>query len=263
MIGRMKIKENIQSISITPYSALAEIYDQVMDHVDYGHWANYVYKLAALHGAEPRTVLEVSCGTGALSRELSLRKIRVLACDVSLAMVQKATRRGQGKARNVTYWCSDMRRIGLRIPADLVLSLYDSMNYLIQDVDWVQALLQMHEQLRPGGLFIFDISTLRNSIETFADYQHEENFSLGYYRRESYFDATTSLQYNHFDIILHQKPDALYTEVHKQRIRPLNEVVQLIAQTPFKFLANYADFTLRPGSEKADRVHFVLQKEDD
>ncbi len=246
-----------------PYEALAQIYDQVMDHVDYRHWAHYILKLALLHGKEPELILDVSCGTGSLDRALSMHNLKVLACDASLAMIRRARQREQQKAQQVLYWCCDMRRLSLRIQADVILSLYDSMNYLLEADDWIRTFMEVHRRLNPSGLFIFDISTLHNSLETFADYLHEERTSGGYYRRTCYFDAAASIQYNYFTIYLHNTAEMAYSEVHRQRIRSLEQVDQLISQTPFKRVGTYSDFSLKPGSEKADRVHYVLQKRDD
>jgi len=246
-----------------PYEALAQIYDQVMDHVDYRHWAHYILKLALLHGEEPKLILDVSCGTGSLDRALSMHNLRVLACDASLAMVRRAMQSEKQKAQRVMYWCCDMRHLSLHIQADVILSLYDSMNYLLEDDDWIRTLVEVHRRLQPFGLFIFDISTLHNSLETFAEYHHEERTTNGYYRRTCFFDAAASVQYNYFTIYLHNTPEMAYSEVHRQRIRSLEQVDQLISQTPFKRVGIYSDFSLKPGSEKADRVHYVLQKTDD
>jgi SAM-dependent methyltransferase len=247
-------------IEVEPYTALAQIYDQVMNHVDYSHWARYLLKLAQLHGMSPKMVLDISCGTGSLCREFSDKGMDVLACDASLPMLRIAVRKATPAAGAIRYWCAEMAQVVLNRPVDFVLSSYDSMNYLQQAGDWHAALLQTHALLRPGGLFIFDISTLRNSVEIFADYVHQEEFKEGSYRRESFFDQESKLQYNNFEIELTGHPDCLYKEVHVQRIRSLAEVDELIAHSPFTLLGCYADFSVHPGSEKADRVHYILQK---
>ncbi len=243
-----------------PYSALAAIYDQVMDHVNYRRWALYVLKLARLHGESPHRVLELSCGTGNLAQELCFHGMHVLACDASVAMIKRAVAKTYQPPHQALFWCSDMRRIALRRPVDMALSLYDSMNYLLEERDWIETMRQIYHHLKPAGLFIFDVSTLHNSQETFAGYRHEERLSEGVYHRECYFDAGNHIQYNYFNIRLHGNATNTYSEIHRQRIRALEEVTSLISRTPFRLVASYSDFTLRPGSEKADRVHFVIQK---
>jgi SAM-dependent methyltransferase len=243
-------------IDAVPYSALSQIYDQVMNHVNYERWARHLIKLARLHGVTPQTVLDLSCGTGRLCQELTARGYDVLACDASLPMLQIAAAREEG----ILYWCASMDRVAVNRPVHLAISSYDSMNYLHTAEQWRKTLMQTCHNLLPGGLFIFDVSTLRNSLEIFADYVNEENFSEGSYRRKSVFDAKTRIQYNYFEIELTSEPGCLYKEVHSQTIRPLSEIVQYVEESPLALLGHYADFSLRPGSERADRVHFVLQK---
>lgn len=262
MFSRRKNTEPVQIIEAAPYAALAGIYDLVMNHVDYEHWARHLLRLARLHGLAPRRVLDLSCGTGRLCREFALRGCEVLACDASLPMLRVAAQHATA-ALQIQFWCASMERIALKGPVDLVVSSYDSMNYLHAPGQWHTTLLQAYRVLRPGGLFIFDVSTLRNSTEVFADYINEEHFTAGYYRRESRFEPETSLQYNYFEIELSSRPGCLYKEVHTQKIRSLDEIEQFITASPFIHCGHYANFSLRPGSEKADRVHFVLQKRPD
>lgn len=257
MLKRRPVPERI--IAAEPYSALAQIYDQVMNHVEYDRWARHLIRLTRLHGGAPQTVLDVSCGTGTLCREFQARGFRVLGCDASLPMVKRALA-GSGSSSAIPYWCAAMDRVALRTPVGLVLSSYDSMNYLHEPGQWHAVFRQIHSLLEPGGLFIFDISTLRNSQEIFADYVHREKFPEGSYRRTCHFDAGANIQYNYFEIELSGAPGCLYKEVHSQSIRALAEVEDFIAKSPFILLGSYANFTLRPGSEKAERVHFVLRK---
>lgn len=251
-----------RSVEVEPYQALARIYDQVMDHVDYGHWARYLNKLARLHGMTPRRLLDISCGTGSLCQEFARKGCQVYACDGSLPMLTVAKAKRQQGSSAIHYWCATMDRVTIRQPVDLIISSYDSMNYLQSSRDWLAVLNQVYSLLRPDGLFIFDISTLHNSIQLFAHYHHHERFPQGSYRRESRFDAATRMQYNYFEIELSGDPDCLYKEKHRQRIRPLAEIEAMIAATPFTLAGGYTNFSLRPASETADRIHFVLQKKE-
>src|SRR5690606_26528981 len=74
-----------------PYDALAAGYDVVMAHVDYAEWADHVLDLLDAHGAAPRSILELGCGTGSLAIELHERgPFRYLGTDRSAAMVRVA-----------------------------------------------------------------------------------------------------------------------------------------------------------------------------
>ena len=49
------------------YSALAEIYDDVMGDVDYETWTDYIDDIIVEHNPESVDVLELACGTGTMA----------------------------------------------------------------------------------------------------------------------------------------------------------------------------------------------------
>ena len=78
------------------YSKLAEIYDILMENVDYDVWADFIDEVIQVHHPDPGKILELACGTGSLS--LSLDKLGVydiVATDKSRPMVQKAQSKGE------------------------------------------------------------------------------------------------------------------------------------------------------------------------
>ena len=58
------------------YSKLAEIYDHIMNDVDYAYWAEYINDLLHQHHPKPTSITELSCGTASLTLELNkLRRL--------------------------------------------------------------------------------------------------------------------------------------------------------------------------------------------
>ncbi|MFQ5750570.1 MAG: hypothetical protein ACE5HI_01115, partial [bacterium] len=53
---------------------------------------------------------------------------------------------------------------------------------------------------------------------------------------------------------------SLYKEVHQQRIYRIDEIKRAIPLDCFKIVGIYDGFSNRLGSEKSDRVHFVLKR---
>ena len=148
----------------------------------------------------------------------------------------------------------------LKKQPDVVISLYDSMNYLASEREWRTCLEDLNKSLRPGGLFVFDVSTLRNSMNDFANYRQKEDVPGGSFVRQSSFDKSKNVQKNYFEISLDEFPDVLFCETHTQIIRPLEHIFSFIHSSPFSLLAAYKNFTFKPYTEKSERVHFVLQK---
>jgi hypothetical protein len=172
-------------------------------------------------------------------------------------MVRYAAKKNQG---HCDFWCSDMRALSFKKAPDMIVSLYDSMNYLMTEAHWLRCLSQAFDSLKQDGLFVFDVSTLYNSMTVFRNYREKNRSGKWHYTRESSFDKKSKIQTNSFTIKLSRRPFVRYHENHRQRIRSLVEIRDLIERTPFKLVGCYDDFSFRPGTESAERIHFVLQK---
>jgi len=101
-------------------------------------------------------VLELGCGSGLLTRELTAAGHRVIATDASPAMLDLA--RGYAPA------AEDVRTLVLPAdplpPADAVVSVGHVLSYLPDEPAIGQALAAIARALRPGGLFAVDICDL-------------------------------------------------------------------------------------------------------
>ena len=242
-----------------PYSLLAAGYDTVMEHVDYAFWAAYVQRLIATHRPGAATVVELGCGTGALAEQLQPLGpdpdgYAIRAFDGSPAMV--ATARESTVASPVAFGVLDFREVIPGPLADVVLLLYDGLNYLLEPADVAVLFERIAEALAPGGIAIVDQSTPANSLnhaDGFDDAGRTEAFD---YQRTSRYDAETGLHTTTF--ILTAPDGATETETHVQRAYSLSEVRALLEASPLAEVAAYAEFTMQPAGPATERVHWVL-----
>ena len=136
--------------------------------------------------------------------------------------------------------------------------MYDSFNYLLELEDIDEALGQIISILKPGGLFVFDVCTERNSLTYFSDMRDRESGPGFTCERHSYYETDVRLQHNDFEIRF-EGDETLYKESHVQRIYRLADIEQRVKASPFELVELLAEFTFNPGSENADRVHYVLR----
>ena len=246
-----------------PYSLLAAGYDAVMAHVDYPAWAAYVRRLLRHHAPEAETVVELGCGTGAFAVALQPHGPApsgyvYRAYDGSAAMVERARERVRLVGRPIAVGVGDFREPVPGPPADVVVLLYDGLNYLL-DLDDVEALLQhVHDALVPGGVAILDQSTPANSlnhIDGFDDAGETDAFA---YLRTSRYDAASGLHTTEFRLTLPDGTEA--AETHVQRAYDLAEVAELAETAGLTIEAAYDDFTTEPATEDTERVHWVLRR---
>ncbi|MBN1466052.1 class I SAM-dependent methyltransferase [candidate division KSB1 bacterium] len=229
-----------------------------MAHVNYKLWATYIHEIVTRFRPESRRIVDLSCGTGTLCLLLAHYGYQVTGMDSSHAMLRQAARKTA--SAQIRYVCADLCSLPMAERSDVMISLYDSMNYLMDIPLWNRSLLDIHSCLNDDGLFIFDVSTIYNSCKDFSRYIHRESFADGSYHRKSTFDREKNIQTNYFEIKLAHQPGVLFCEMHRQRIRQLEEIVDIIRRSPFDLVAGYKDFSLAAYSENCERVHFVLKK---
>jgi SAM-dependent methyltransferase len=247
-----------------PYSALAAGYDAVMAHVDYPMWAAYAQGLIRTHRPGARSVVELGCGTGTFA--VALQPFGpppggyvYRAYDGSEAMVEVARETARRAGRPIAF---DALAFGDPVPgdpADVVVLLYDGLNYLL-DLDAVTGLLRtIRDALAPGGIAIVDQSTPVNS-EThaaggFDDAGETDAFS---YLRTSEYDAERRLHTTTFDLTL---PDGrTVVERHVQRAYSREEVAGAIEAAGLVAVAAYDGFEDAPADDETERVHWVLRR---
>ena len=245
--------------TVASYCALAPLYDRIMHHVRYDEWVSLIQTVVANYAATPDPlVLELGGGTGTLGLKLQRAGMRYVGSDACPAMCSIA----RGKA--VPWVGADCRSLPFRRMFDLVIFLYDGINYLCTLSEYDRLFETVHRQLSPGGLFLFDVTTTANSLRNFSEYVERADFDDSYFVRHSYYDAAAQLQYNDFTIFVKQgQPGDGYQRVdeqHVQRVFPITVLRDQIPPDRFDVLGVWDDFTFKKCTRKSERVHFLLRK---
>jgi len=172
--------------SYTTY--FAEIYDEVMKNVPYKYWFRYLKDLLKYYKHQPESVLELASGTANMTLKLiELQSVnRITALDLSSAMISKAAEKLEYKIENyqeikdslaeekrmtyqlqkkqkqitVNFMVQDMADYSIENKFDLIVSFFDSLNYLT-DIDQLNNCFKnAASSLSKNGLFIFDMNSL-------------------------------------------------------------------------------------------------------
>jgi SAM-dependent methyltransferase len=148
------------------YEAIAPVYDAYTAHHDYEGWLSELLPTLERRGLRGNRLLDVGCGTGKSFLPMLPRGWEVTGCDVSASMLERARAKvGDGVKLSV----ADMRELPVFGEFDLVWSLDDAVNYLLDGEEFEQALRGMRANLAPTGLLLFDVNTLLAYRTFFAE----------------------------------------------------------------------------------------------
>ncbi len=246
---------------VTEYEIIAGLYDYIMRHVDYQRWYEYIDRILRRHLPGGARVLEIACGTGIMLEKLNRGGWQAFGMDKSPRMLEIAQNRLYSFDHEPRLFAADMRQFCLSRPVDAVLCLYDSINYCLNEAELEATFSNIASALRPGGLFIFDVVTLRNCRHHFYEFQEYDTASGLDYVRRAHFDPHSQVQINTFTVSPVDDPEQQYEEEHHQkiyRLRTLKTVLQ--DKAGFVVSGLYDGFSRRPGSERSNRVHFIAEK---
>jgi SAM-dependent methyltransferase len=143
--------------ALAAYESFAPFYDQYTHDYAYEPWLANIEQAALEHGLRGNRLLDVGCGTGKSFLPMLYRGYEVTACDISPAMVARA-RAAAGADAEVLV--ADARCLPVLGRFDLVTSIDDALNYLLSDEELAMAFEGVARNLRPGGIFAFDLNTL-------------------------------------------------------------------------------------------------------
>lgn len=244
--------------SANPYSLLAEGYDAVMEHVDYVAWSEYLFALIQEHHPSAQRILELGCGTGSLAIELQqLGSFDYTASDLSQEMVEVAIRKAYAENRSVSFLVDDFRTASVESVPDVILLVYDGINYLTDVSDVQKTFGSVFDALKPGGLFVFDLSTPTNSLNHKDGFDDAGNTEAFRYLRSSKYDPASQIHTTLFRLEVDGKT---FTETHRQRAYSLGEMKGLIESTSFEIEAAYDGFSFDGAHGGTERIHWVLRK---
>lgn len=241
------------------YDAIAPIYDRIMNHVEYEEWVGLIERVIDkfLDTAAPE-ILEIGGGTGVLGRMLCDRGYSYTGSDRSFAMCCRAA------GRNVPVIAADALRLPLKKRFDLVLFLYDGINYLRSLEDYAALFSGLHGILAPGGLFLFDITTEANSLRHFRSYLEFEDWGDYAYVRRSYYRKDLMEQHNDFTIFRQVADDPVryhkIIEHHTQIVFGAGTIAKKAPPSRFSIEGIWDGYSFKNYRPHSERVHFLLKK---
>lgn len=234
------------------YDEVVYIYSHLMRKVHYDYWADYIYSITNRYTDHNSKVLEIACGNCQLAQFLSDYYPNYFASDLSLPMLRQSKNMPHNKI------CCNMIRLPFKGKFDLVISAFDSINYLIVPKEIILLFDEVSRILTNNGIFTFDVSLESNSFKHIRDANRKSSFNGIKYLQKSSYNPKTRIHKNYF--LITRNNGQIFEEMHIQKIYPLKTYFKLLDKANLQVLECYDAFTCKSASEKSSRVQFLVRK---
>ncbi|MBS6194171.1 MAG: class I SAM-dependent methyltransferase [Clostridiales bacterium] len=244
------------------YKSFARVYDLFMDNIDYPVWCEYLTGLLKEYEVEDGLVLELGCGTGSMTELLAEKGYDMIGVDNSEEMLEIAMEKKVDSGQDILYLLQDMREFELYGTVRAVVSVCDSMNYILEEEELLEVFRLVNNYLDPGGIFIFDMNTPYKYETLIGDTTIAENREEGSFIWENYFDEETRINEYALTLFL-QEEDELYRryeEFHYQKAYEVCRVIELLKEAGLEFIAVYDAFTRNTPGPESERVYLIARE---
>ena len=155
-----------------------------------------------------------------------------------------------------------MRELDLYSTVGTVVSVCDSLNYLLMDEDVLQTFHLVNNYLFPGGIFIFDFNTIYKYEEVIGDATIAENREDCSFIWENFYSCEDHI--NEYDVtVFERQEDDLYrrfTETHYQRGYTLEEMKTFLEKAGLIFVTALDEKTHKAPTETSERIYVIARE---
>lgn len=243
------------------YSGFAEVYDLFMDNVPYETWKENIVRLLKEQGIDDGLVLDLGCGTGKMTRLLAGEGYDMIGIDLSEDMLGIAMEQGSVDD-GILYLNQDMREFELYGTVRAIVSICDSMNYILEPKELQTVFELVNNYLDPGGIFLFDMNTPYKYEKLLAENVFCENREEGSFIWENFYDNEDAI--NQYDLTLFVKEeDGRYVkmeETHFQRAYEIEQVKELLAAAGMELVACLGEDGKNLPGECDQRIYFIARE---
>lgn len=246
------------------YTGFAGVYDIFMDNVPYEEWAGYLWEILREYGIEDGLLLELGCGTGSLTECMAGYGYDMIGVDYSIEMLELAWKKKEKSGHDILYLNQDMREFELYGTVRAVISVCDSVNYILEDGGLTEVFRLVNNYLDPGGIFLFDFNTEYKYQEVLGVQVIAEDREDCSFIWDNYYDDAERINEYELTLFIREEESELYRkyqETHFQRAYTLEEMRQYIEESGLLYVTAYDAYTRQPPGERSERICVVAREQ--
>ena len=283
------------------YGDFAYVYDEFMDNTPYEQWCAYVCESIKKYGvsvpgrgttdpqeksdelrriqgekgchpaqnpedalleSEKNLVVDLGCGTGTLTQMLYDAGYDMIGVDNSGEMLNVAMEKRDRAGSDILYLLQDMRELELYSTVGTIISVCDSINYILEEEELLQVFQRVNNYLYPGGVFIFDFNTVYKYEEVIGDTTIAENREDCSFIWENYYHEEKEI--NEYDLTVFVREEnglfRRFQENHYQRGYRVETICELLEAAGME-LVELVDADTRDAVVPESERIYVVAKE--
>jgi SAM-dependent methyltransferase len=245
------LARNIMSSKYS-YRYLSLIYDECKSTF----WEDYKLKLKPYLNSDS-TVLDLGCGTGLAIDYLQIPTENYFGIDLSKEMLEIA----QEKNPKHDFKLESITKLNLNKSFDVIIMVFDTLNHLLSEQDWIQAFRVAYSHLKPSGYFIFDVVTPFDHEEVWSNHIDITESEKWLYIQRSHFNKLTRRATLKTTIFFKKnKIWSRYDESIEQISFDVNDILEMLTHVGFQCEACLDSNTGKDYHTKSNSVMFVSKK---
>lgn len=243
------------------YTDFADVYDTLMDNTPYKEWCERITDILRRDGIENDLVLDLGCGTGTLTELLAKEGYDMIGIDYSQEMLARAMEKREESGLQILYLLQDMREFELYGTVGAIVSVCDSLNYLLEEEDVIETFRLVNNYLDPKGLFIFDFNTVYKYKEVIGDATIAENREDCSFIWENYYHEEDEI--NEYEVTFFVKEGELFRrfeETHYQRGYTPQQMKDFLKKAGLEFVSMADSDTGGEVTPESERIYMIARE---
>ncbi len=247
---------------------LAQYYDIVFDRDVAPQVTFCIQAFEHFTGHKPASMLDLACGPGYYAREFARQGMRATGLDLSAGMIAFARNQAQHEQLDIQYIEADMRAFSLDEPVDLMVSMFDAIDFLLDHDALVSHFETVAANLTPDGIYLIQQtpSAHTHSVYNPGTFHYhgqrdgiEVNFTWGI--NDPAADLTTGIMAVEMEIrVIENGQVRLFRDQSTERVCLPTELIVVAERVvgAFRHVGSYGDFDLSRAPDWFENSPYII-----
>ena len=242
------------------YKEFAHIYDELINSdINYKAWASNILCICKEYDIDMESYLDLACGTGNLTIEISNKFKYTCAVDLSSDMLSEAEKKMRDEKIKARFVCQDICELNLNNSFNLITCCLDSSNYILKEQNFEKYLLGVYDLLKADGLFIFDINSYYKLTNVLGNNIYNYDSDDVVYIWENYLENDI-VEMNLTFFVKEGQVYRRFDEQHSERAYKEEYVESVIKEIGFEIIKKMDNYEDKAVSKITERICYVLKK---